>query len=186
MVDSKEFKVNFHHIFLVLFSIGWYYTTLMVVILLKYFLEDRNCSKHPNSVSGHFNIVVFSFLTLVHLKFHNQLNPKLKLLYFLSFIVSLISSIIMLIYTYFHGYHSIRQIIYGTSTAIISFTLYSNIHPLIEKDLLLMILFGFWMIVTVSMFFYLNFFNVLMNAIFSILFQGFCFILHKTKIVKNN
>jgi len=99
---------------------GTYVFGSFVVLLLKNALMDSRCNVHPNSVSGHafFNYYFFMswFVTMKDFRRKSLIHRSLFII-----VELLLSSSFML--TYFGGYHTPRQILYGTLVAIL-FLLY--------------------------------------------------------------
>lgn len=45
----------------------WYWCSYAVLWTLKFSINDTNCSRYPNSVSGHFNFFISLLLVIVHI-----------------------------------------------------------------------------------------------------------------------
>ncbi|KAJ5075360.1 hypothetical protein M0811_07330 [Anaeramoeba ignava] len=98
-----------------------------IVELFKMVFSDLNCNIKSNSISGHFSYHSFWIFSLPYLifsfqKFHPFTNFRSKFLTKTSlifYIIFLAHSIISLSRTYFGGFHSLRQVIYGLINGII-------------------------------------------------------------------
>jgi len=125
-------------LYLLVYMASWYHVSWGFVIFLKKYLNDFTCNIHENSVSGHYHFFVFSILTIpfvfffmkhhVHSIREHERGLKIReisfyVLYALLFVIS----IFCLLETYQHGYHSLRQILYGTFLAVISHFLFINV-----------------------------------------------------------
>jgi hypothetical protein len=118
----------------VLYSYLWYLSAYFLCEGLKYLIGDNNCNIHSNSVSGHYLFHVYNLLTLFHLHaiqtkankksifdsaFYRQLAKNRMCKLFLALWAAYtVGSIIILYQTYFFGFHSMRQIVYGLLLAI--------------------------------------------------------------------
>jgi hypothetical protein len=103
---------------------------LIIVILLKFLIDDHSCNIHPNSVSGHYNLIIFATLGLLYLYFKDEEKPY-STYFWICFFVFKVSGWLMLYQTLFLGYHSIRQVVYGSLFAISWFILHTLF---VEKD----------------------------------------------------
>ncbi|KAK4527083.1 hypothetical protein GAYE_SCF34G5005 [Galdieria yellowstonensis] len=133
-------------IFLVSFLSLWFHLTYWFLLLLKGWLDDATCSfgrflGQPNSVSGHYCYFTYCFLSLLTL-FQVKLGdgkPRKKQLestwlhildnYVLKLLLSLfvLGGIVTVYRTFFHGYHSLRQVLYGISLGCLSHSLMETI-----------------------------------------------------------
>ena len=120
----------------VLLAYMWYLAAYFTCNALKGYMGDSRCNVHANSISGHYLFHLYSGLALLHLHaqqthatvysvvsphfyarlFHSNVS---KLFMFVFICYSLLSAIILM-NTYLHGYHSLRQILYGVAMALVS------------------------------------------------------------------
>ncbi|KAL9649627.1 hypothetical protein ABK040_003304 [Willaertia magna] len=100
-----------------LYICTWYYISFSLVVFLKISIGDTICNKHPNSVSGHYNFMIYSLLTVNLL---SLLTGWRNRIFWICYIIYLSLAIILLADTFFDGYHSFRQCFYGSTVAIIS------------------------------------------------------------------
>jgi len=90
----------------------------------KVLLRDNLCSQRYNSISGHYFFYIFIYLTefLIFIKaFEVVENHNRRVLLIPSvglFSLSLVVMISQLVYTYTGGYHTPRQIMYGSWIAL--------------------------------------------------------------------
>jgi len=135
-----------------LFSIAllqfWYYSTFLILVVFKYWLGDTNCSLHENSVSGHTShhfYFALSSLYLTHCLLKNSSSNRFTKGVFitLTFLVTLFS-IINLNRTYYFGFHSLKQMVYGSIFGILSHLgfLCLELMPLKSLKLVFVTLFG--------------------------------------------
>jgi hypothetical protein len=65
----------------------WYYIIWNLLVFLKKHLGDKNCNDKNNSISGHFNFIVFSNLALFYMYIEKYKNNhkvlSIQVLYFL-------------------------------------------------------------------------------------------------------
>jgi hypothetical protein len=131
-------------LFMIGYTISWYHVSWGFVIYLKNYLADLQCNVHPNSVSGHYHLFIFVLLTAPFMhhylnhhhydakKANKPLSPRYKLFY-ASYVLLFVLSLACMLETYMDGYHSVRQILYGSILGIVSHYLYINvfmyIHP---------------------------------------------------------
>ncbi|EME27875.1 uncharacterized protein Gasu_45400 [Galdieria sulphuraria] len=135
-------------IFLVSFVSLWFHLTYWFLLLVKGWLDDATCSfgrfiGQPNSISGHYCYFTFCFLSLTSLFQVKQLywrdsrrgkQLKATLLWILENYISklflytfIIGSIVTVYRTFFHGYHSLRQILYGLGLGCLSHALMETV-----------------------------------------------------------
>lgn len=125
-------------LYLLVYMASWYHVSWGFVVFLKRYLNDVTCNIHENSVSGHYHFFVFSILTIPFVFFfmkhqvysirENEQGLRIReisfyVLYALLFIISMFS----MLETYQNGYHSLRQILYGTILAVVSHFLFINV-----------------------------------------------------------
>eukprot|EP00667_Euglena_gracilis_P016238 EG_transcript_16973 len=109
-------------------TILWYYASFAVVKVLKHVLDDRSCSKHANSVSGHANLFAFLFLSLPALRYMRPPplpSGRQELRWLLCYLLLVALGVWQLWRTYFWGYHSLRQLVYGAGLGLISHALWA-------------------------------------------------------------
>ena len=90
----------------------------LVTFSLKQALNDYTCNTVPNSVSGHGFFSFYYFLS--HILYFFTEFPSPPKLYSTIFIISVSLNIAGLCNTYFGGYHTMRQVIYGIGVSIAS------------------------------------------------------------------
>uniref|UniRef100_A0A7S1J562 Uncharacterized protein n=1 Tax=Eutreptiella gymnastica TaxID=73025 RepID=A0A7S1J562_9EUGL len=103
----------------------WYFGSFALVLALKYILDDRNCSTHPNSVSGHTNLFVFTIPTLFVLRYRSARHPpfrKSECIWLLPYLGTIVLSVWQLFRTFVWGFHSLRQMLYGGAFGVMSHT----------------------------------------------------------------
>ena len=118
----------------VLLAYMWYLGFYFLCNALKGYMGDATCNVHANSISGHYLFHLYSGLALLHIHaqqthathysvlsaaFHQRLfaSNVSKLFMFVWVCYALLSAIILM-NTYLHGYHSLRQILYGAALAL--------------------------------------------------------------------
>lgn len=96
-----------------------YASFALTVLFLKFILSDYNCSRIPNSVSGHTFFNVFHFLAWLSLVMNSHRTRTI----FEKFMFLITQSLnIGNVYgTFIGGYHTPRQMLYGGLCAIIVF-----------------------------------------------------------------
>jgi len=142
-----KFAINWHALFGASYAVVWYMSSYWLCHFLKTVLEDKTCSTHYNSVSGHYNFHLFFMFTfpwlLVRLRrdprilphfFHPNIyrkqlqaviagkhpHPRRLLLIYGTYGVFVLTSIAILARTWILGFHSVRQIAYGVLLALLS------------------------------------------------------------------
>jgi len=133
----------------ILLAYMWYMAAYFACNALKSIIGDRNCNTHSNSVSGHYLFHIYTTLTLLHVHAAqvgsiNQHHVFQKAFWERMF-VSTVSKLFMFFYicyaaisgiilmnTYYYGYHSIRQIIYGSLMALVVHLVLIELFELIE------------------------------------------------------
>lgn len=108
----------------------WFHSTYILLAALKSLLMDYNCAGrhklYPNGISGHYCYFIFVSLTAYRLG-HARLSAHPNVLKPLARLVQLLLSLFLigavstLYRTYYHGYHSPRQIGLGSALGISSF-----------------------------------------------------------------
>lgn len=135
-------------LFLVSFVSLWFHLTYWLLLLLKGLLDDTTCSfgrflGQPNSISGHYCYFTYCFLSLTTIfrvkhtywKARNTTRSwrstltqvadnHLSKLLFYTFIIG---GVVTVYRTFFHGYHSLRQILYGISLGCFSHALMETV-----------------------------------------------------------
>jgi len=141
---KKSLQINYSS-FTIAFTILWYCMTYTICFIVKHILDDQNCSSHPNSVSGHYTFHIYYLLSLPYLymtlaeyqistsKVINSKNkrddnslvqvfrngPSVHTLA-MTYVLFVVSAVLTLTRTWTFGFHSLRQILYGTLLALIS------------------------------------------------------------------
>ncbi|GJQ14345.1 hypothetical protein GpartN1_g6136.t1 [Galdieria partita] len=135
-------------IFLVSFVSIWFHLTYWFLLLVKGWLDDATCSfgrfiGQPNSISGHYCYFTFCFLSLnslfqvKHLYGGDLRRGKPLKVMFLDILENYVSKLLLYTFvvggtvtvyrTFFHGYHSLRQILYGVSLGCLSHALMETV-----------------------------------------------------------
>lgn len=87
--------------------VTWYMCSNALVVFLKIWIADHTCNKHPNSVSGHYNFVLFSLLSMIVMSgLTGWRNKGFKIFY----TVYLLLGFFVMLDTLFFGYHSLRYV----------------------------------------------------------------------------
>lgn len=115
-----------------IFTLIWFTFSNNILQLLKEIIGDYNCSKSnkPNSISGHYNFLIFNILVLFHCI--NYVNWKKIDKYYKQYILLFLNIINLLLFiiigteTFINGYHSLIQILHGSLYALISFQLWKT------------------------------------------------------------
>lgn len=124
-------------LFTVLLSSIWFHTTYILLAALKAVRADFNCAgRHPffpNGISGHYCYFIFVLLTtsrFTHARISANPSVSTTVLLGLSSLMSLfvIGAVATLYRTFFHGYHSPRQILLGTSLGLVSHVMLHVLH----------------------------------------------------------
>jgi len=142
-----SWTATFDGLFSIAFTILWFIMTFLICTIGKFILSDHNCAQHPNSISGHYAFHVYYMLALPHLymtlehsvenavEANNEkrhLNKKkvkeetktLRItkysLLLGTYVVLVLTSFGTLTRTWMFGFHTLRQISYGTMLAIVS------------------------------------------------------------------
>ena len=119
----------------VLLAYMWYMAAYFLCNALKGYIGDERCNNHHNSISGHYLFHLYAGLALLHIhaqqthatqysllsrRFYQHLFSKnvSKLFMFVWICYAMLSAIILMD-TYLLGYHSLRQILYGVSLAMV-------------------------------------------------------------------
>ena len=119
----------------VLLAYMWYMAAYFLCNALKGYIGDERCNNHHNSISGHYLFHLYAGLALLHIhaqqthathhsllsrRFYQLLFSKneSKLFMFVWICYAMLSAIILMD-TYLLGYHSLRQILYGVSLAMV-------------------------------------------------------------------
>ena len=145
-------SMRFLDLLKVLLAYMWYLAAYFLCNALKGFMGDNTCNVHANSISGHYLFHLYSGLALLHLHaqqthathhsivssaFYQRLFASniSKLFMFVWVCYSLISAIILM-NTYLHGYHSLRQILYGVCMALVSHWLMMEVLEMLDEMLI--------------------------------------------------
>lgn len=119
------------------FSSIWFHTTYIFLAAAKAPLQDYNCAgRHvsfPNAISGHYCYFVFVILTaarFTRLRLHANANPSpIILLVVIALLCAFFVGAVATLYrTFFHGYHSLKQIFLGTSLGLFSHVVLDIVH----------------------------------------------------------
>eukprot|EP01117_Protostelium_nocturnum_P016241 TRINITY_DN6384_c0_g1_i1.p1 TRINITY_DN6384_c0_g1~~TRINITY_DN6384_c0_g1_i1.p1 ORF type:complete len:308 (-),score=41.18 TRINITY_DN6384_c0_g1_i1:4-927(-) len=151
-LKNSSTSINWGSIFVSSYAIVWYICTYCFCYSFAFLLQDWRCNRRANSVSGHFCYHIFYLLTVSYLTVRlasdpqnfsrylwsdregklvifskrTRISTKITIL-FLVFIFG--SSIFTISQTYLFGYHTARQIIYGSLLAVFShFILISSLY----------------------------------------------------------
>lgn len=115
----------------------WFHTTYILLAALKALRADFNCAgRHPffpNGISGHYCYFVFVLLTLIRFtRARVSANPSVSTssLLVLSALLAIfiVGAVATLYRTFFHGYHSPRQILLGTALGLVSHVTLHILH----------------------------------------------------------
>lgn len=108
----KQNKNSVNIIYKLLFHLSFYFTSYLWCWMLKNALNDINCSRSANSVSGHTMLFIYSILVWFRVNMYGGIW---------SFLLWLLMSLSVLYDTYFLGFHSLRQMIYGATIGFLFF-----------------------------------------------------------------
>merc|ERR1711879_1113371 len=110
-------------------AVLWFASTHGIGVTLKTLINDCNCNVHANSVSGHF--AFFTFYMLAHPLLaaylprpHTSSYSGWIWLFVPAYIIFFVGASITLSNTYLGGYHSLRQVIYGSMFSAAAFHLF--------------------------------------------------------------
>lgn len=115
--------------YLLTYTSLWFHITYIILAAFKAPLYDYNCAgRHkffPNGISGHYCYFIFVALTWPRFaKFRYQANPNMPRIYLIPIMLLMtlftIGGTATLYRTFFHGYHSPRQIALGAALGIFS------------------------------------------------------------------
>nr|CAG4713131.1 unnamed protein product [Naegleria fowleri] len=85
---------------------SWYFCSHALVIFLKIWISDHSCNIHPNSVSGHYNFVLYSLITTYcGCAMVGWRDKKFWIFYSLS----LVFGVSVMLDTLIFGYHSLSK-----------------------------------------------------------------------------
>ncbi len=157
-----------------LFIFLWFIFSNLILQELKHTLGDYNCGRNKyNSISGHFNYIIFNLLSL--LWFEYKLCKSLKIdKQNISQILTIagrilitwcfiINSFILGYETYINGYHSLIQLAHGVLFGVISFNLNNIIIIKCRKKNNMMIPFITSLIIQYSIYILLSEINIIIN-----------------------
>lgn len=120
----------------------WFHATYILLAACKALLSDFNCAgrhpQYPNGMSGHYTYFIFVMLTLP-LIYKQKLcstpsssssSSSSYVLYFTWVTTGLffIGGVVTLYRTFFHGYHSLRQILLGSALGTASHVMLDIFH----------------------------------------------------------
>lgn len=136
-VSGKRLLYRMFH---VLAAVAWYYCSWILVAILKQIINDTSCGRHPNSVSGHYNFFTFAILSVLFLKlkFDSEQSEEgnrsgrradrvtlMSAVFGIFYVLFIAGSMLSLWDTYFLGYHSLRQVVYGATLGLVSHGLFA-------------------------------------------------------------
>ena len=130
----------------------WYMAAYFLCNALKGYIGDERCNNHHNSISGHYLFHLYAGLALLHIhaqqthathysllsrRFYQQLFSKneSKLFMFVWICYAMLSAIILMD-TYLLGYHSLRQILYGVSLAMVCHWMMMEVLEMLDEIVL--------------------------------------------------
>lgn len=133
---SKQRSYRYHYTGITLLCYITYFIAYFLCNSLKNILNDKLCNTHNNSVSGHYLFFIYTLFTLLHIHIHQQavlhislfnkrlyyklfFNDTQNIIFFVFYIGFTIFSLCILQDTYYGGYHTLRQILYGCTMAFI-------------------------------------------------------------------
>jgi len=120
-ITEPHYRIPTLFIFLII--IATYFIGLEIVNFLKEFLEDRECNpSKSNAVSGHFYYFSWTFFVIEYLLLvleHHRKKPSPIIVNILVFILIAVEGF----FTFYYGYHSIRQIVFGAIMGTLCSTL---------------------------------------------------------------
>ena len=133
----------------VLLAYMWYMAAYFLCNALKGYIGDERCNNHHNSISGHYLFHLYAGLALLHIhaqqthathysllsrRFYAQLFSKneSKLFMFVWICYAMLSAIILMD-TYLLGFHSLRQILYGISLAMVSHWVMMEVLEMVDE-----------------------------------------------------
>lgn len=109
----------------------WYHCTYSVLAYLRMYLLDFMCSvKTPNGVSGHIHLYTFGLLATLHLfslvrpqevDRADSLIPYRQRVFAVLYGGFMVIALVMMSRTYYWGYHTGRQCLYGVLLGLVSF-----------------------------------------------------------------
>eukprot|EP00761_Pharyngomonas_kirbyi_P012625 gb/GECH01012652.1/.p1 GENE.gb/GECH01012652.1/~~gb/GECH01012652.1/.p1 ORF type:complete len:312 (+),score=16.14 gb/GECH01012652.1/:1-936(+) len=134
-----------HALMLVSIAGAWYYTTAVLVTALKHILDDTQCSRRPNSVSGHAAFYAFmpAALAFIYGRIKNQSSVPLdgvsrkgqiywhrsNTMFVAMELITILLTLINGYHTYTHGFHSPRQITYGIVLGLLALLAFITTLP---------------------------------------------------------
>jgi hypothetical protein len=149
---KPQFQIHWNHLFGVLYTALWYGSTYALLTASKHILADTTCGgDRINSISGHYGFFIFyivtqPYLALLLLPLGNStlnlksiLHPRsplsLKLAVLsISYCIFFAAAVFTLLGTWRWGYHSPRQIVYGSIFGLLSHKMlayvFENFHIL--------------------------------------------------------
>lgn len=116
-------------IYLLTYTSLWFHITYILLAVLKAPLYDYNCAgrhvHYPNGISGHYCYFIFVAMTarrFAQARYRANPNAPRILVAMVAVLMTLfgIGGFATLYRTFFHGYHSSRQIILGAALGILS------------------------------------------------------------------
>lgn len=121
------------------YMVLWFTSTYMLVVFLKDFMGDTTCNDKPNrfvninvnyiiysqylcSVSGHTCYFVFHIFTLYYFGMYRAPDDRSwrRHLWNACYVVVFVLALVNLNNTYYGGYHSARQMLYGGFVGLLS------------------------------------------------------------------
>lgn len=110
---------------------GLFIAGVFVSYALKSIISDTLCNDKPNSVSGHAFFGVYFFIVwIMDYAGHSKIQPKIK-----RILLILVNSSLVLTtsFTYYGGYHTLRQMLYGAALALAFACLYFVLAKLLTR-----------------------------------------------------
>ena len=112
----------FTHLYLSTCTLLAYVAFAGAVVFLKYMLNDTLCNTHPNSVSGHTHFYIFYALALPRLAVegHKAKCRKHTVFWVMCYCSVLFLSLFQSYRTLAYGFHTVRQIVYGSFVSLVA------------------------------------------------------------------
>jgi len=146
---ERRYPKLLQNAFSVSVTLLWYVITFFICVLGKIALKDHACAAHPNSISGHYTFHIYYLLALPHLYFtivYSEFtlakkaieNPKkeqikerrrsstatkgfnVNNILLITYLIFVITTMGTLSRTWLFGFHTLRQILYGSVLATLS------------------------------------------------------------------
>jgi len=145
-VEMKRFSFN---LFIISLIIIWHFGFYALLNVLKLFLDDRTCSRKPNSISGHYAYHIYYGIIVLYMMVSQRRNMddskhyigyqiyekffsfKLRhktYFFMLTYLIFFIVSMANLYRTWSLGFHSLKQIYLGIIFGVIEFVSISYMY----------------------------------------------------------